>query len=65
MVQQCAQDALFPLAGMEQAVRKIESVYRRAGAEEKFCGKFYDLPHIFSIDMQNDAFDWFDRHLKS
>jgi dienelactone hydrolase len=65
MVQQCAQDALFPLAGMEQAVQKIESVYRRAGAEEKFCGKFYDLPHIFSIDMQNDAFDWFDRHLKS
>ena len=29
MVQQCKRDGLFPLAGMEEAVRKIEGIYRR------------------------------------
>ncbi len=65
MVQQCAQDGLFPLAGMQESVRKIAAVYSKAGASEQFSGRFYDRPHMFSIDMQNDAFAWFDRHLKA
>lgn len=65
MVQQCRQDGLFPPEGMEAAVRKIGAVYRRAGVEGRFAGRFYDVPHRFDVPMQDDAFDWFDRILKA
>ncbi len=65
MVQQCKRDGLFPLAGMEEAVRKIEGIYRKAGAADAFVARFYDVPHTFNVEMQEDAFAWFDRHLRS
>jgi dienelactone hydrolase len=64
LVQQCAQDALFPTEGMREAVRKVAAVYEKAGAGGKFSGRFHDGPHRFSEGMQDEAFDWFDRHLK-
>jgi hypothetical protein len=65
MVQQCAQDSLFPLEGMKESVDKISAVYEKAGARDQFSGLFYDVPHRFSKMMQEDAFSWFDLHLKS
>jgi dienelactone hydrolase len=65
LVQQCSQDGLFPPAGMKAAVEKIAAVYRKAGAGERFTGRFYDIPHRFSLAMQDDAFAFFDRHLKA
>ena len=64
LVQQCRRDGLFPPAGMEEAVKKIASIYKKAGAASAFTARFYDLPHILNIEMQNDAFAWFDRQLK-
>ena len=64
LVQQCEQDGLFPLAGMRESVEKIAAVYEKAGVRDKFGGVFYDIPHHFSMEMQEDAFNWFDRHLK-
>jgi dienelactone hydrolase len=64
MVQQCAQDGLFPLAGMKAAVDTIGAAYAKAGAAGQFAGRFYDVPHRFGVAMQDEAFDWFDRHLK-
>lgn len=64
MVLQCSRDALFPLEGMQDAVRHLSAAYRKAGAETQFQGSFYDQPHIFSVAMQEDAFAWLDRHLK-
>ena len=58
-VQQCAQDRLFPPAGMKESVEKIRAVYKKAGVEKKFHGRFYDAPHQFSRRMQDDAFAWF------
>jgi dienelactone hydrolase len=63
LVQQCARDQLFPPAGMKEAVENIAAVYDRAGAREKFVGRFYDVPHQFTRAMQDDAFAWLDRHL--
>jgi dienelactone hydrolase len=63
LVQQCSQDGLFPLAGMQAAVDKIAAVYDKAGARDKFTGRFYDRPHLFSRQMQDDAFAFFDAHL--
>jgi dienelactone hydrolase len=64
LVQQCAQDGLFPLAGMKDAVQRIAAVYEKAGPKDQFAGRFYDVPHRFTKAMQDEAFDWFDRHLK-
>lgn len=64
LVQQCSQDGLFPLAGMKESVAKIAAVYEKAGVKQQFSGRFYDEPHRFSRPMQDEAFDWFDRHLK-
>ena len=63
LVQQCSRDKLFPPAGMKEAVARIGAVYDRAGAKEKFAGRFYDVPHQFTRRMQDDAFAWLDRHL--
>lgn len=65
LVQQCRRDGLFPLAGMEGSIQKLTDIYRKAGKPDAFEGRFYDQRHIFNIEMQNDAFAWFDRHLKS
>jgi hypothetical protein len=65
MVQQCKQDRLFPLAGMEESVKIIAAAYKAADVEKQFVGRFYDEPHRFTKAMQDEAFDWFDTKLKS
>jgi dienelactone hydrolase len=64
MIQQCRHDALYTMEGMLESVRKIGAIYAKGGADSKFVGRFYDRPHIFSLDMQEEAFAWFDRWLK-
>ncbi len=64
MVQQCREDALFPRDGMRDSVDKIAAVYERAGVKDRFVGRFYDGGHRFDVPMQNEAFEWFDQHLR-
>jgi dienelactone hydrolase len=64
MVQQCKRDGLFPPAGMEEAAKKIADIYEKAGAPDAFAPRFYDVPHMFNVEMQEEAFAWFDRHLR-
>jgi dienelactone hydrolase len=64
LVLQCRRDGLFPLSGMEASVEKIASIYKKAGAPEQFSSRFYEVPHIFNVQMQEDAFAWFDGILK-
>jgi dienelactone hydrolase len=63
LVQQCSRDALFPPAGMKEAVEKIMAGYAKAKCGERFSGRFYDVPHRFTRPMQEEAFHWFDQHL--
>lgn len=65
LIQQCAQDRLFPAEAMRDAVKHIAQVYGKAVAQDRFAGRSYDVPHVFSRRMQDDAFDWLDRHLKA
>ena len=65
LVQQCRRDGLFPLDGMEAAVKTIGDVYARAGIADRFTSRFYDVPHEFNVQMQEDAFAWFDARLKA
>jgi hypothetical protein len=63
LVLQCARDGLFPPEGMKESVEKIAVVFEHAGAKEKFTGRFYDEPHHYNRQMQDDAFGWFDHQL--
>lgn len=66
LVLQCKRDGLFPLRGMEESVEKLGAIYKKAGAPEgAFESRFYDVPHIFNIEMQEHAFAWLERNLKS
>lgn len=63
LVQQCAKDGLFPPEGMKDSVKRIAAAYDKAGAKGRFVGRFYDVPHQFNKEMQDDAFAWLDRQL--
>jgi dienelactone hydrolase len=58
MVQHCSRDDLFPPEGMKESSRKIAEVYRLNNAEDKFQSRFFDLPHMFSKEMQEVALEW-------
>lgn len=62
-VQQCSQDRLFPLSGMQSSVQRITELYQAAGCPAQFIGRFYDEPHRWSIAMQDEAFVWLDEKL--
>ena len=59
------QDALFTMPEMQRADAILTSVYKKANAPERYRASFYDGPHKFDREMQKEAFDWFDRWLKS
>lgn len=63
MVQQCAQDELFPLDGMRTTCQRIEALYAKAGQSDHFACRFYDVPHQFNAEMQAEAFAWLDQWL--
>jgi dienelactone hydrolase len=63
LVQQCSRDRLFPLAGMQASVERIGAIFDKAGVKERFAGRFYDAPHIFTRGMQDEAFAWLEQRL--
>lgn len=65
LVQSDTEDQLFTTDGMKQADRTIAEVFRKAGAADRYKGSFYPGPHKFDRPMQDEAFAWFDRWLKS
>jgi dienelactone hydrolase len=64
MVLNNRQDRLFTLSEMERADEILAQVYAKAGSPEHYRCGFYDGPHKFDLEMQDDAFAWFDRWLK-
>ncbi len=65
LVQCDTEDSLFSLDTMHESDAILAEVYRKAGAAERYRGSFYPGPHKFDLPMQAEAFDWFDRWLKS
>ncbi|MCC6165454.1 MAG: hypothetical protein IT182_19075 [Acidobacteria bacterium] len=65
LVQQCRRDGLFPRDGMDAAVTAIAESYARAGLADRFTSRVYDVRHEFNVQMQDDAFAWFDTHLRA
>jgi len=63
MVQNNNDDDLFTLPEMKKADTQLREIFAKAGAGDKYQGKFYDGEHKFDQPMQKDAFEWFDRWL--
>lgn len=58
-------DSLFTLSEMERANGILHEVYAKAGAGERYQGRFFPGPHKFDLEMQAVAFDWFDEWLRN
>jgi len=56
-----SKDALFELNGVKECFAKLEQIYAKAGAPEKFKGSLYDAPHEFNLAMQEEAWSWLKR----
>ncbi len=59
-----SEDHLYTLPEMKRANTILEEIFAKAGAADKYSGKFYPGDHKFDTAMQKDAFDWFDKWLK-
>ena len=58
------EDPLFTLTEMHRADAILRAAYDKAGAPDRYLGKFYPGPHKFDPEMQAEAWAWFDRWLK-
>ncbi len=59
------EDALFTVPEMQRADGILSEVYRKAGAGDHYRASFYPGPHKFDLQMQSEAFQWFDRWLRT
>lgn len=63
MVMQGSNDQLFPLQGYQLAAEKLRSIYSKAGMPGNLDVATFDLPHTFSSEMQDQAWDFFAKTL--
>jgi hypothetical protein len=64
MVQYDSEDELFSFEGQQEADRKIGEIYGKMGHRNNYVGKFWPGPHKFDVEMQEEAFHWFEKWLK-
>jgi len=63
MVLNNREDQLFTVPEMERADGILSDIYKKADAQDQYRCNFYSGPHKFDLEMQADAFEWFDRWL--
>ena len=63
MVLNNRKDQLFTVHEMERADRMLADVFKKAEASDRYRCGFYPGPHKFDLEMQRDAFDWWDQWL--
>ena len=59
------EDQLYTLPEMQKAEQILSDVYKKANATDRFKCSYYPGLHKFDADMQQEAFNWFDRWLKA
>ena len=65
MVLNSREDGLYTPPEMQRADAMIADTFKRANAADRYKSIYYDGGHKFDRKMQADAFDWFDRFLKT
>ncbi len=58
------EDQLFTREGMHRADTILAEVFAKAGAPEHYKCSYYPGEHKFDLEMQSEAFSWFDMWLK-
>ncbi|PWT70771.1 MAG: hypothetical protein C5B59_19725 [Bacteroidetes bacterium] len=58
-------DDLYTLSEMKHADRILAEVYHKAGADDRYKCSYFPGPHKFDAKMQEEAFEWFDKWLKT
>jgi dienelactone hydrolase len=64
MIINCKQDILYTIEAMQSAADKLGYIYKKVNASERLEVKWYDVPHSFNIEMQNDAIKWLEKWLQ-
>jgi len=57
------QDTLFPVDGVRAAYGGLERAWAGAGAGDRLVTQLWDVPHQFSVEMQEEAFAWLEKQL--
>ena len=57
-------DTLFPVASVNDAYAKMQEIWKSQNASDKLETRLWDVAHVFNVEMQEEAFDWLDKHLK-
>ena len=65
LVQSTRQDPLYNQVEVRRAEAVLAATYEKAGAAERFRMTYHEGPHRFDVVMQEEAFSWFDRWLRS
>lgn len=63
LVMQGSQDTLFPLNGYQKAAERLRGVYAKAGMPGNLDIGLFDVPHQFNLEMQRQAWSFFDNTL--
>ncbi|WP_162340249.1 prolyl oligopeptidase family serine peptidase [Cyclobacterium salsum] len=59
------QDQLYTLPEMKKADLILQEVFEKAGAANRYKASYYPGPHKFDQAMQQEAFSWWDKWLKT
>lgn len=59
-----SKDALFEPSGVRASFEKLAACYRKAGFPERLRTRLYETPHLFNLEMQAEAWAWFEKHLR-
>jgi dienelactone hydrolase len=65
MVLNNSDDFLYTLPEMKKADSILAEVFKKANASDRYKCSYYPGPHKFDAQMQDEAFAWFDKWLKS
>ncbi len=57
-------DKLFPIEGVKDAYKIMQSVWDSQNAGDKLKTKIWDSPHFFNKEMQKESLEFFNQHLK-
>jgi hypothetical protein len=55
---------MYTVPEMRRADAIMRETFERGSAAGKYRCNFYSGGHKFDLEMQKDAFDWFDKYLK-
>jgi dienelactone hydrolase len=58
------EDPLFPPEAQDEAARRIREGFAWAGVPERYEDVGLPKPHVYDRDLQEKAFQWFERHLR-